>query len=106
MACKHDAVSNGDVFAGVPNSLVCLAPIQRDTIVANADMAVGNKNVLQEEGSMPSVLGEKGGLLMITLMITFSQNSGLILKKGEFTIVTPSLKYFYTDIEKAVDGKT
>ncbi len=39
---------------------------------------------------MPSVLGE-GGLLIVTpVMVTFSQNSGLMVQKGELRMEMPS----------------
>src|SRR4051812_7730321 len=43
---------------------------------------------------MPSVFGERGLLIVTPVTVTFSQNSGFTVQKGEFLIVMPSTKTF------------
>src|SRR5690349_14635406 len=49
----------------------------------------------QESGLMPSVLGESGGLRIMTLLtVTHSQRTGLMVQLGELTRLMPSMRIF------------
>src|SRR5438128_3136775 len=53
---------------------------------------------LQLSGFIPSVFGDSGLLIVTPVTVTFSQNSGFTVQKGEFVIVIPSIKTFLQNI--------
>src|SRR5579859_7842545 len=73
-------------FASRPDLIVMQSS---PTLIWQSEMRM----LRQESGLMPSVLGEVGGLMMVTpRTLTSSQYTGVTFQNGEFRMVTPSTR--------------